>query len=157
LIEAPTGKFIKSDTHRVLKNRDWLLINSIISDAPQIVIVDYPDLNFELNGRTFSVSVHENLEHPNASQNQAWLDFDAVSFPLIIRPFKTGDYFYPLGMRKKKKISRFMTDLKLSRHEKEKQWVVESDRKIIWVLGHRIDDRFKITAKTKSVLLLNWA
>jgi tRNA(Ile)-lysidine synthase len=59
-------------------------------------------------------------------------------------------------MRKKKKISRFMTDLKLSRHEKEKQWVVESDRKIIWVLGHRIDDRFKITAKTKSVLLLNW-
>jgi tRNA(Ile)-lysidine synthase len=50
-----------------------------------------------------------------------------------------------------------MTDLKLSRHEKEKQWVVESDRKIIWVLGHRIDDRFKITAKTKSVLLLNWA
>ena len=157
LIEAPTGKFINSDTHRVLKNRDWLLINATNSDTPQIVIVDHPDSDFELNGRRFSVSVHENKQHPDTSQNQAWLDFEKIAFPLVIRPFKTGDYFYPLGMRKKKKISRFLTDLKLSRHEKEKQWVVESDRKIIWVLGQRIDDRFKVTSKTKSVLLLNWA
>ena len=157
LIEAPTGKFINSDTHRVLKNRDWLLINATNSDTPQIVIVDHPDSDFELNGRRFSVSVHENKQHPDTSQNQAWLDFEKIAFPLVIRPFKTGDYFYPLGMRKKKKISRFLTDLKLSRHEKEKQWVVESDRKIIWVLGQRIDDRFKVTDKTKLVLLLNWA
>jgi tRNA(Ile)-lysidine synthase len=156
LIEAPTGKFINSETHRILKNRDWLLINPIFSAASQIIIVENPDSNFELNGRNFTVSVQENLLPPDSSQNQAWLDFDTVSFPLVIRPLKTGDYFYPLGMRKKKKISRFLTDLKLSRYEKEKQWVVESDRKIIWILGYRIDDRFKITAKTKSVLLLNW-
>lgn len=157
LIEAPTGKFINSDTHRVLKNREWLLINAIDSDTPQILIVDHPDSEFELNGRRFTVSILENLQHPDSSQHQAWLDFEKIAFPLVIRPFKTGDYFYPLGMRKKKKISRFLTDLKLSRHEKEKQWVVESDRKIIWVLGQRIDDRFKVTDKTKSVLLLNWA
>ena len=157
LIEAPTGKFINSETHRVLKNRDWLLINATNSDTPQIVIVEHPYSDFELNGRRFSVSVHENKQHPDTSQNQAWLDFEKIAFPLVIRPFKTGDYFYPLGMRKKKKISRFLTDLKLSRYEKEKQWVVESDKKIIWVLGQRIDDRFKVTDKTKSVLLLNWA
>jgi tRNA(Ile)-lysidine synthase len=96
LIEAPTGKFIHSESHRVLKNRDWLLINPIISDAPQIVIVDHPDLNFELNGKIFTVSIQDNLLSPDTSQNQAWLDFDAVSFPLIIRPFKTGDYFIRL-------------------------------------------------------------
>jgi tRNA(Ile)-lysidine synthase len=156
LLEAPTGKFINSETHRILKNRDWLLINPISSAASQIIIVENPNSKFELNGRSFMVSVQENLHPPDSSQNQAWLDFETVSFPLVIRPVKTGDYFYPLGMKKKKKISRFLTDLKLSRYEKEKQWVVESERKIIWVLGHRIDDRFKINAKTKSVLLLNW-
>lgn len=157
LIDAPTGKFINSETHRVLKNRDWLLINATNSNSPQIVVVEHPDSDVELNGRRFTVSTHENLQDPDSSKHQAWLDFEKIVFPLVIRPFKTGDYFYPLGMRKKKKISRFLTDLKLSRLEKEKQWVVESDKKIIWVLGQRIDDRFKVTGKTKSVLLLNWA
>jgi tRNA(Ile)-lysidine synthase len=103
-----------------------------------------------------SVHLTGQFGNPDTAANQAWLDADTISFPLLVRPVKAGDYFYPLGMRKKKKVARFLTDLKRSRQEKEQQWVVESEKKILWVIGMRIDDRFKMTSKTKKVLLLKW-
>ena len=156
LMSASTGKFICSDTHRVLKNRDWLLIHPLNIASQQMLVIDYPGNQYHLNGRNLSVLITEQFQHPETASNQAWLDADLISFPLLIRPIKAGDYFYPLGMRKKKKIARFLTDLKKSRQEKELQWVVESEKKIVWVIGLRIDDRFKMTEKTKRVLLLKW-
>ncbi len=86
----------------------------------------------------------------------AYIDKGKLIFPLVIRPWKQGDYFYPFGMKlKKKKLKKFFTDEKVPLHEKENIWVIESNKKIVWVAGYRLDERFKVTDKTKEVLKLH--
>ena len=109
-----------------------------------------------LTGSDFSLRFYsiDNLKL-NKTETVAQMDAGLINFPLLVRKWKEGDYFYPLGLRKKKKLSRFFIDQKLSRADKEKIWVVESESRIIWVAGLRIDDRFKITPATKEVLELS--
>jgi tRNA(Ile)-lysidine synthase len=86
------------------------------------------------------------------SQNIANIDAGQVTFPLLLRKWKQGDYFYPLGMKRKNKLSRFFIDRKMSLTEKEKIWVIENKKKIFWIVGKRIDERFKVTGKTMNML-----
>ncbi len=154
LFEAPTGKYISSDQFRVLKNRTWLLIEPIVEQEQTIRIVEQADSQLVLNNCVLKLQrVAAGHDITNDSQH-ALLNMNKLKFPLVVRKWKAGDYFYPLGMKKKKKVSRFMTDIKLSLTEKEQQWVVESDKKIVWVLGRRIDERFKIEENTTNRLLL---
>ncbi|MEY4728220.1 MAG: hypothetical protein RLZZ390_744, partial [Bacteroidota bacterium] len=131
-----------SDQFRVLKNRNWLLIEPIVEQKQIIRIVEHTDavLTFDNIVLRFQ-QVAAGHEIKNDSQ-QALLNLKKLSFPLIVRKWKTGDYFYPLGMKKKKLT------------EKEQQWVVESDKKIVWVVGRRIDERFKIEENTTDRLLV---
>ncbi|NTW31465.1 MAG: tRNA lysidine(34) synthetase TilS [Bacteroidetes bacterium] len=86
-------------------------------------------------------------------KNIACIDNDKLIFPLKLRKWKAGDYFYPYGMKGKKKISDFFTDQKLSLLDKENTWLLCNDNDIIWVVGYRLDNRYRITNKTQRVLI----
>ena len=156
LFLASTGKSMQSASHIVLKNREWLLITPISEVKNKLVVIAQEATEIAFGNRTMIMKqvVVENLNH--AENHVAYIDKHELTFPLILRPWKDGDYFYPLGMKKKKKVSRFMTDIKLSKFEKDQQWVLESGKKIVWVVGRRIDDRFKITGKSDAVLMFTY-
>ena len=87
-------------------------------------------------------------------KNIACLDADKVALPLEIRKWKKGDKFVPFGMNGQKKVSDYLTDKKYSLFQKEKQYVACSEGKIVWLIGERTDDRFKITEKSKRAVIL---
>jgi tRNA(Ile)-lysidine synthase len=91
-----------------------------------------------------------------ASPTTCFLNSDNIKFPLTIRTWKTGDYFYPLGMKGKKLLSDFFTDEKYSHLEKENQLLLLTKNDVLWVIGKRIDDRYKITDSTKNVLKITF-
>ncbi len=152
LLDSESGKYVPSSSHRIIKNRRWLIIAPKDAEKSEIIIIDeMGNWQFAMGNLQIETTQTANCQLPPAN-SAACLDADEIKFPLLLRKWKQGDYFYPLGMRKKKKLSRFFIDQKLSKTDKEKIWVIEMDKKIIWVVGYRIDDRFKITGKTKKVL-----
>ena len=152
LLESETGRYIQSATHRIIKNRQWLIIAPVKNKEAANILIEMPGkLEFEMGNLELDLMPDLQAKIPTVA-TVAFLDAGKIKFPLLLRRWKTGDYFYPLGMRKKKKLSRFFIDQKLSKTDKEKVWVLEMDKKIIWIIGHRIDDRFKITDATKQVL-----
>jgi tRNA(Ile)-lysidine synthase len=157
LLQSDTGKYIESATHRIIKNRNWLIIAPQETAQAAHIIIEAGDTTIEFELGKLKI---ENKTATGFSLQQntllAQLDAAEIKFPLLLRRWKQGDYFYPLGMAKKKKLSRFFIDHKLSLTDKEKTWVVEMNKKIIWVVGMRIDNRFKITAQTKNILLLHY-
>ena len=155
LAESESGKYVDSPNshYRIIKHRHWFIISPIYAAIQDTIIIEEKDskVNFWAGTLEFEQLQTSNFK-PQTSNNIACLDAKHITYPLILRKWKQGDYFYPLGMKRKKKISRFFTDQKLSKNEKDKMWVIEMNRKIIWVVGKRIDERFKITDKTKLVL-----
>ncbi|SDX77363.1 tRNA(Ile)-lysidine synthase [Lutibacter oricola] len=166
LLSAQTGKQILSSTHRLLKNRDVLILTEIAKEpAPK---------EYEITKGTSKITTPINLkfkvEHvvnggkskTNAfdfflskTENTMTVDLDKLTFPLKLRKWQKGDYFYPIGLNGKKKLSKFFKDEKLSLLEKENTWLLTSNNEIVWVIGNRLDDRFKVSKKTQSVLTIS--
>lgn len=157
LLQAESGKYISSPTHRLIRNRAWLIVAPLQTSEAEHILIEKNDQQtiFREGILQWKWLLNENIALRNDA-NVALLDVAAIHFPLLLRPWRQGDYFYPLGMQKKKKLSRFFIDRKLSTTDKEKIWVVESRKKILWVIGQRIDDRFKIEDTTKEVLQLQF-
>lgn len=156
LTTADSGKWIQSPTHRIIRNRAWLIITPLQSYQTQHIIIDCIDKEVHYSEgiiQAKNVSAEKYIIKINT--NIAYLDAKHIHFPLLLRPWTQGDYFYPLGLGKKKKLSRLFIDQKLSLSEKEKVWVLEMNKKIIWIIGYRIDDRFKVTSQTKTVLKIS--
>ncbi len=156
LLDADNSTYISSQTHRLIRNRNWMIIAPLATDHKQMLIpIDPGDKSVDFAGGTLHISHTASTQIPDAN-HLALINADGLVYPLLLRPWKQGDYFYPLGMPGKKKISRFLSDLKLSKTAKEKVWVLESGKKIIWVLGMRIDHRFRITDQTQRKLKLTY-
>jgi len=156
LLSAYNGAVLLSGTHRLIKNRNWMILAPLaLAINTSVVVVEQNDasIDFPVGTLTLQTTI---AQVPDASDNNTcMLDAAALQYPLILRPTATGDYFYPLGMQKKKKLSKFLIDLKLSKTAKEKVWVLVSNNRIAWVIGYRIDNRFKITPASKYVVKLS--
>ncbi|MEO6313904.1 MAG: tRNA lysidine(34) synthetase TilS [Chitinophagaceae bacterium] len=156
LLDSETGRYMQSATHRIIKNRNWLIISPNQSLQASNIVVGGPGaLAFGSEDSIRNLMLTQLDDAPKEYLDDraiAFVNADEIIFPLLLRKWKAGDYFYPLGMPKKKKVSRFLIDQKLSKTDKEKVWVLETNKKIIWVIGYRIDDRFKITPSTKTIL-----
>jgi tRNA(Ile)-lysidine synthase len=158
LMDSPTGKCLFSSTHRLLKNRNWFIITPLQVNSETVVVIPGPahETSFSEGKIVFtgkSILPGQTLDPDPLT---ACVDTNVLVYPMIIRKWRAGDYFYPLGMRKKKKLSRFFIDNKIPQHEKENTWVLESGGKIIWVIGQRIDDRFKVQAHTTKMTCMRW-
>ncbi|MDE3236743.1 MAG: tRNA lysidine(34) synthetase TilS [Bacteroidota bacterium] len=153
LTEAENGSYVASSSHQIIKNRAWLIIAPAKTEAAAHVVIEERDTKIPFG--IGAIILHQSDDLPKnipTENNVACIDATLVQFPMLLRKWKQGDYFYPLGMQKKKKVSRFLIDLKLSKTEKENVWVLEMNKKIIWVVGYRIDNRFRLTDATKKMM-----
>lgn len=152
-----SGKLFFSYTHRLVKDREELIL-SRLATADKTGTFFIAAGNDELITPEFKIAISHIPTPDNLFVNPgtALLDKDLVKFPLVVRLWQHGDKFKPLGMKGWKKVSDFLTDLKLSIVDKERVWIMESGGEIIWIAGWRIDNRYKITKKTKRVIQMNW-
>lgn len=154
LLDAATGKYVQSSTHRILRNRNWLIISPLQTEQDVHLVIDgegdyaFADRTLHISkaGKPADLLIHD--------KNMAYINGNLLQYPLLLRKWKPGDYFYPLGMRKKKKLARFFIDQKISANDKEKIWVLEMNKQVVWVVGYRMDDRFKITESTDAFVAL---
>lgn len=155
LLSAEAGKYVTSGTHRVIRDRNFLIVTTVTSSSTDMIPVEGVPCKIEVEKFDFHFLVKEKPSTVSTDANIAFIHADALTFPLTLRRWRTGDYFYPLGMgMKKKKVSRLLIEHKVPIHDKEHVWVLECNKRIVWVAGIRLDERFKITLATQRVLVV---
>ncbi len=156
-LDAPPGKQFFSHSHRLVKDRKELIITPLKEkenrkyyiELEQGQIYDPMDLEWVI------IEHSEKFDIPK-DPNIACLDLNLLNFPLILRHWQEGDYFQPLGMQGMKKMSDFLIDEKVSIPDKENIWLLAMGQKIVWILGYRIDNKFRITDKTRQILMFKY-
>src|SRR5690606_33402424 len=152
LLDAQTGKQVFSKTHRLLKNRDELLLTEINSEKiEEEFFVSENGIDSPIN---LKIEVSKSIGE--TEKNLIFVASEKLIFPLKLRKWQKGDSFQPFGMKGKKKLSKFFKDEKIPLSEKDKTWLLLSDEKIVWVIGYRMDDQFKVTENTKEILRINY-
>ncbi|MDP4280553.1 MAG: tRNA lysidine(34) synthetase TilS [Bacteroidota bacterium] len=159
LDDAPGAVFF-SPSWRLIKDRERYIMIPLkktddLKDKPEIYYIHKSakrihkplNLSFEIKSIIKGFRI-------NPSEDYAYLDMAKLTFPLTLRKWQPGDMFYPFGKYIRKKISDFFIDEKFSIPEKESTWILCSGERIVWIVGHRIDHRFRITNRTKDVFVI---
>ena len=140
LVNAQSGKQVFSETHVLLKDREKLILSERKSiNKSEVFIIESIECKVNIPLKLI-FSRFSGVKNVNA--NCIFVDKDKIKFPLTIRKWQEGDYFYPAGMNGKKKLSKYFKDEKYSLLDKENQWLLCSEDQIIWVIGKRADNRF---------------
>lgn len=142
-VNGQPGKLFVSNEWRIIKDRDHLLLSRLPDTDP------LPPFVLE----TVRKEINADFSIPR-DVNTACLDASLISLPLTTRKWEKGDMFIPFGMKGKKLVSDFLTDRKLSLPDKENQWVLCHGDDIVWVIGQRIDNRYRITSSSKEALII---
>lgn len=154
-----SGKRFLTKDYYLIKDRDYLFVYPYEDDSEDAkyiirendICMDVP-ISLGIHSMENNVSVQYDFNKYNA-----YFDKDKLTFPLCLRRWKNGDKFQPFGMKGKRKISDLFTDQKLSLHDKKNIWLLcNADDEILWVMGLRTDDRFKITSQTRNILNITW-
>ncbi len=143
----PPGAVYESPTHRLLRDRNGFVLAPRQDASP-------PASSRLSHTVVDTAEPMQFLAAATLSPDRAYLDADKLSLPLHERPWQRGDRFRPFGMKGTRLVSDFLTDLKLSRFEKERQTVLLSGGDIVWVVGRRSDDRYRVTPSTRRILCL---
>ncbi|MFA6199759.1 MAG: tRNA lysidine(34) synthetase TilS [Bacteroidales bacterium] len=151
-LDENSGKQFYSETHRLIKDREYLIIAENKQDSIKEYHInqDQTSITHPLNLQIEILKDLSFVKIPKVKEI-AMLDSDELVFPLVLRKWDKGDSFFPYGMKAEKKISDYYINLKYSIIDKENQWLLCSGKDIVWVVGQRIDDRYKITDKTKTI------
>lgn len=151
LLDAMSGKQLISKTHILVKDRNDLLLSSLNEDkdALQVYFIDE-----ELEGIELPIPLKFSVvnERSDNTECEIYIQKNALKYPLKLRKWKKGDYFCPLGLKGKKKLSKFFKDEKVDVLSKNDIWLLCSDDEIVWVIGMRADHRFRVTANTQEIL-----
>lgn len=155
LIDSESGHFINSATHRIIRDRQFLIVTALATEKTDLIQIHTLPQTIVVDGYKFIFREENKSKHIDTSEQTAVADLKQITFPIQLRRWRTGDYFYPLGMgMKKKKISRFLIDKKIPIHQKEQLWIIENQKRILWLAGMRLDERFKVTDSTEKVLVI---
>ncbi|RMG84813.1 MAG: hypothetical protein D6714_07105, partial [Bacteroidetes bacterium] len=151
----PGKRFFSAD-HELLIDREVIMVRPRKESTETAFFIQKNQTEIALNDQILRLTPGQKPPANFPKNNQiAWLDEAKIRFPLLVRNWRAGDWFCPLGMGgKRKKIQDFLSDLKVSRFEKERVFVLESEGEICWVIGLRADDRFKVSGETQSALRL---
>ena len=155
LLTAQSGKLVFSKTHQLLKDRDYLILSEISSEENNETVTILEDQN-EIKLPNGILCIESVEEIGKTDKSTIYIDKKTLKYPLTVRHWEKGDYFYPLGMQGKKKLSKFFKDEKLSLLDKQKTLLLCSDHQVVWVINHRADNRFKLTKQTQDILKIKY-
>lgn len=154
LLDTGTGKSVYTSTHRLLNNRGRIIITPRNEESPEEYRFSSID-EMRISGLFSDLRIISPTDEAlPATHLTASLDLDTVSFPVTVRHWKPGDRFMPLGMKQLKKISDFLIDQKVPVTKKEQVLLLISGSEVMWVMGYRIDDRYRVTSRTEKILVL---
>ena len=155
-LDSQPGTVFTSATHRIIKDRETFIVSPIeTTPFTPIALSGHPGESAELSdGKVVTISLAPADTPISASPSVATFDADLINGPLSIRLWKDGDWFIPFGMKGRKLVSDYLTDSKVSQTERRHQLVVTCGRDIIWVLGRRPDNRYRVTRHTRNQLIL---